>query len=113
MLHLVFVVEPVAANVSLNTSADFTCVCMDCYGQYWTLNEVPASYNINQDNGVTTAGPVTLSDGSKQYSMTVPAIEFFNNTDVVCVITRLDHTIPSAAALMIIQGTTWKLNLYA
>ena len=101
----VFVEQPSSVNTSINSTVWFDCVCSNCIAQHWEINDVPAYYSVITKKGIESFGPDMLSSGDKHYSLLVPGLEEFNNTEIVSIISSSTlESISSNRVYLIIQG---------
>ena len=96
---------PLPANASLSLTAEFTCICHYCTGQYWLVNNISANYKLNYDKGVRNFESTLFSNGSELYTVTMPASVQLNESTVQCVVYNGSNPrIKSSAAKLLVQG---------
>ena len=104
LLHfLVIFSPPLPVNASLDSTAEFNCVCHYCSGQYWLVNDEVVGNS--QGNGVKRFGPTVFSNGSKLYALTMPASVQLNESTVQCVVYNGSNPhIESSVVKLLVQG---------
>ena len=101
-----FVERPQTVHTILNKTAYFQCICKDCVGQFWELNEGSPSNAQNKAKGVDADGPYFLSNGDKLYNLSMPALNELNNSNITCYIYKGATTLPSGLVHLYIQGNS-------
>ena len=90
-------------NASLDSTAEFHCVCQYCSGQYWLVNDEVV--DNSQNNGVKRFGPRVFSHGNKLYALTMPASVQLNQSTVQCVVyIGSNPHIESSVVTLLVQG---------
>ena len=96
---------PLPVNASLGLTAEFTCICHYCTGQYWLVNSISANHRLNYDKGVRHFESTPFFNGSKLYTVTMPASVQLNQSTVQCVVYNGSNPrIKSSAAKLLVQG---------
>ena len=91
----------------LNDTAHFQCICRNCQSQSWEVNNVDANFDVNEGKGIKTYIPVTQENGDKLYSLTIPATEELNNSNITCTIYKNPVKLTSDYAYLQIQGIVY------
>ena len=91
--------EPTSVNAALNSFAEFKCSATGL-SVLWFLNGEPAI----QEGGITIDNS-HLTGGGIEGTLTIPASEEYNNTEIVCRVenTDLTHEFTQPATL-VVQG---------
>ena len=97
----VAIIEPNSLNVSLNSIATFTCSSFEANFLYFTIDEVPANENVNNNRGLNE-GTQEVIDGIRYRNLTVEAKVINNNTNISCI--KTPGEIKAEPALLRIQG---------
>ena len=93
------------ANASLSLTAEFTCICHYCTGQYWLVNSISANHRLNYDKGVRHFESTPFFNGSKLYTVTMPASVQLNQSTVQCVVyIGSNPHIESSVVTLLVQG---------
>lgn len=82
----------------------FYCICHHCVGQYWKVNDISASFQVNHNKGVIPDGPDVFSNGSKLYSLSMPASVELNTSTVQCIIYNGTLYPKSEIVQLLVQG---------
>ena len=99
---LVILSPPLPVNASLGSNAEFNCMCHYCIGQYWLVNDISANYQENYDKGVRRFGPIVQTNGSKLYTVKMPASIQLNESTIECVAYNATET--TASVKLLVQG---------
>ena len=99
---LVILSPPLPVNASLGLNAEFNCMCHYCIGQYWLVNDIFANYQENYDKGIRRYGPTVLTNGSKLYTVEMPASVQLNDSTIECV--AYNGTVTTASVKLLVQG---------
>ena len=77
-------------------------MCHYCIGQYWLVNDIFANYQENYDKGIRRYGPTVLTNGSKIYTVEMPASVQLNDSTIECV--AYNGTLTTASIKLLVQG---------
>ena len=99
---LVILSPPLSVNASLGSNAEFNCTCHYCIIQYWLVGGISANYQESYDKGVRRFGPTVLTNGSKLYTVKMPASVQLNESTIECV--AYNGTVTTASAKLLVQG---------
>ena len=91
--------EPTSVNAALNSLAEFKCSTTGL-SMLWFLNGEPAI----QEGGITIDNS-HLTGGGVEGTLTIPASEEYNNTEIVCRVENTDLTDEfTQTATLVVQG---------
>ena len=102
-----FVISPESVNASLSDEAvEFTCACIYCSSQFWTVNDLWALNEKLRGRGLHVDDRKTLTDGSFFYRLTMPPLKVNNNNKISCIIYNVttDIVLASPVVSLRVQG---------
>lgn len=77
-------------------------MCHYCIGQHWLVNDISANYQESYDKGIRHFGPTVQTNGSKLYTVKMPASVQLNESTIECV--AYNGTVNTASAKLLVQG---------
>ena len=102
-LILVILSPPQPVNATLGSTAEFTCICHYCLAQSWRVNDLAANHQDNLDKGIIPSAPFYFPNGSKIYTLSMPATVQLNESAIECVVYNGSYS-KSPMVLLLIQG---------